>query len=48
MHYTMIFVGANVGSKTQPLIHEANAIGKVMLIEPVPHLFATLKFSLST
>lgn len=43
LHYIMIFVGANDGAKTRPLIEEASAIGKVMLIEPVPYLFARLR-----
>jgi FkbM family methyltransferase len=39
----MIFVGVNDGSKAQPLVEEASALGKVMLIEPVPFLFARLE-----
>jgi FkbM family methyltransferase len=42
-HYSLVLVGAHDGSKTQDLVQQACGLGKVLLIEPVPHLFACLK-----
>ena len=42
MHLALLLVGAHDGSKQHETILEAAAHGPVMLIEPVPHLFARL------
>jgi len=43
MHFSLVMVGAHDGSKTDIFIRRSAAIGKVLLIEPVPYLFNRLK-----
>jgi FkbM family methyltransferase len=42
-HFSLVVVGAHDGSGLESLVHQAGAVGNVMLIEPVPFLFAKLK-----
>jgi FkbM family methyltransferase len=48
MHFSLVLVGAHDGSKTERLVEQARAAGKVLLIEPVPFLFARLKARYAT
>jgi FkbM family methyltransferase len=43
VHFSLVFVGAHDGSVREGLIRQASTCGKVLLIEPVPFLFARLK-----
>jgi FkbM family methyltransferase len=43
MDFDLILVGAHDGSKMEPLIRQAEAVGNVLLIEPVPFLFEKLR-----
>src|SRR4030088_16790 len=42
MHFSLVIVGAHDGSKNTAMIDLANTKGRVLLIEPVPFLFARL------
>ena len=42
MHFSLILIGAHDGSKTEALVSQATAAGKVLLVEPVPFLFERL------
>jgi FkbM family methyltransferase len=42
MHFALLIVGAHKGERTRDLILGSAARGPVLLIEPVPHLFAAL------
>lgn len=41
-HFSLIVVGAHDGSGLETLVRQAGAVGNVLLIEPVPFLFAKL------
>ena len=43
MHYNLVLIGAHDGSKTEGLVRQAAAQGPVLLVEPVPFLFARLR-----
>jgi FkbM family methyltransferase len=43
VHFSLVVVGAHDGSVREGLIQQASISGKVLLIEPVPFLFARLK-----
>ncbi len=43
MHFSLVVVGAHDGSKSAAIIDPAMARGRVLLIEPVPFLFARLE-----
>jgi FkbM family methyltransferase len=45
MHVALLMVGAHNGQKQRETILQAAAHGMVILIEPVPHLFASLQQS---
>ena len=42
MNFSLIMIGAHDGSKTDSFIRERAALGSVLLVEPVPFLFARL------
>ena len=42
MNFSLIMLGAHDGSKTDSFIRERAALGSVLLVEPVPFLFARL------
>jgi FkbM family methyltransferase len=42
-HFSLVLVGAHDGSKMKTFIRQAEAVGKVLLIEPVPFLFSKLE-----
>ena len=42
MNFSLIMLGAHDGSKTNSFIRERAALGSVLLVEPVPFLFARL------
>jgi FkbM family methyltransferase len=43
MHFSLVVVGAHDGSKSAAIIDPAIARGRILLIEPVPFLFARLE-----
>lgn len=43
MYFSLVLIGAHNGSKLADLIGDAKAMGKVLLVEPVPFLFAQLE-----
>ena len=45
MHVSLALVGAHDGSKLKRLITDANKLGSVLLVEPVPFLYQRLKSS---
>ena len=42
MQYSLILIGAHNGSKTKSIVEWGASVGQVLLIEPVPWLFASL------
>ena len=43
MHFSLVFIGAHNGAKLDGIVADAKAMGKVLLVEPVPYLFAQLE-----
>jgi FkbM family methyltransferase len=43
LHYSLVLIGAHDGSKTEGLVRRSIGHGKVLLVEPVPFLFARLR-----
>jgi FkbM family methyltransferase len=43
LHYSLVVIGAHDGSKTEGLVQQSIGQGSVLLVEPVPFLFARLR-----